>query len=82
MRCVLRPKTRIIELNSILQPEFAPVKSAPSSAPELKRFAGLDERMAAKDPSPTPYITLDAAGCVAAGIVAIGFLVFIGPGLE
>jgi multisubunit Na+/H+ antiporter MnhG subunit len=47
----------------------------------ILRLPDMQRRMAATASLPTIYLTLNAAWCVAAGVVAIGFLVFIGPGL-
>jgi hypothetical protein len=41
----------------------------------------MQRGMAAKDPSPTIYLTLNAAWCVVAGIVTIGFLVTLSESL-
>jgi len=48
----------------------------------ILRLPHMQRGMTARDSSPTIYLTLNAAWCVAAGIAAIGLLVFIGPGLE
>jgi hypothetical protein len=47
----------------------------------ILRLPDMQRRMAATASLPTIYLTLNAAWCVAAGVVTIGFLVFIGPGL-
>lgn len=47
----------------------------------ILRLPDVQLRIAAKDSSPIIYVTLNAAWCVAAGGVTVGFLAFIGPGL-
>jgi hypothetical protein len=48
----------------------------------MLRLPDMQRGMSVKDSSPTIYLTLNAAWCVAAAVVIIGFLVFIGPGIE